>query len=387
MVMTIENFLQLPITTNFKVVAGERYLKRPMQNVEILDFEFMEGFEVNRHTMFSEASLVLSSLLFAKDDEQALFRMIDELTELKVSCFAFKPVIYTELPPEVLHYAESKKLPILMFGGDEFFEDIIFQAMDYRNKTAQIEFLESTIASLMENKLAANQQQSLIKQMNRSFEEYIMVMNIKSERIANENLFRFEPFLRKGLICRYEQSIFIIMTHQQYNFDFLEQATMIKQLLNTSSLSDFIGYSQIHKTSENFATALHESYYASIFAEINSEKDCRYSELKNDQLLIENYRNNSHFTMNYVTTYLAKIIDDIGDNNLLNTAITYILTGGNIKETADLHFCHQNTIRYRMTKIRQLIDERATDFQFYEHLSVAIKLYLLHKYTINRNSL
>lgn len=387
MVMTIEDFLQMPITTEFKVLTGKRFLKRSMKNVEILDFEFLEGFEDLRNNLFSEESLVLSSLLFARDNSDVLFNMIDQLADLKVSAFAFKPVLFKELPQEILDYAEKKQLPILEFGGDEFFEDIIFQAMDYRNKNSQVAFVEETISTLMESKLSLDQQQTVIKQMNRSFEKYIMIVNIKSEKILNENLFHFEPFVRKGLICRYENSIFIIMTHNQYSFDFLEKASRIKKMLNTTSLTDFIGYSQLHITSENFVTALQEAYYASLFAEIFSQKECHYKDLKIDQLLIENYRNNSAFSIKYATDYLSNIINDIGDNNLLNTAITYVMTGGNIKETADIHFCHQNTIRYRMTKIRQTLDGNATDFQFYENLSSAVKIYLIKKYIIQRTSL
>ncbi|WP_368659693.1 helix-turn-helix domain-containing protein [Priestia megaterium] len=50
-----------------------------------------------------------------------------------------------------------------------------------------------------------------------------------------------------------------------------------------------------------------------------------------------------------------------------------------MKEVADAHCCHPNTIRYRMAKIRQLLEPFSNDFVFYENLSSAVKLYLLHK--------
>ncbi|WP_404293857.1 helix-turn-helix domain-containing protein [Cytobacillus kochii] len=46
---------------------------------------------------------------------------------------------------------------------------------------------------------------------------------------------------------------------------------------------------------------------------------------------------------------------------------------------AATHYCHPNTIRYRMMKIRQLIEPFGNEFVFYENLSSAVKLYLLHK--------
>nr|WP_263326377.1 helix-turn-helix domain-containing protein [Neobacillus sp. Marseille-Q6967] len=43
------------------------------------------------------------------------------------------------------------------------------------------------------------------------------------------------------------------------------------------------------------------------------------------------------------------------------------------------HFCHPNTIRYRIAKIRQLIEPVGNELVFYENLSAAVKLYLLHQ--------
>lgn len=40
--MNVENFLQLPITKDFIVVAGHSGLHKAVHNVEILDFEFSQ---------------------------------------------------------------------------------------------------------------------------------------------------------------------------------------------------------------------------------------------------------------------------------------------------------------------------------------------------------
>ncbi|MDQ6598042.1 helix-turn-helix domain-containing protein [Bacillus salipaludis] len=77
--------------------------------------------------------------------------------------------------------------------------------------------------------------------------------------------------------------------------------------------------------------------------------------------------------------YLGPLLSEKTDKDLLQTAITFVLKQGNVKEIAEAHYCHPNTIRYRMTKIRQLIEPFDNEFVFYENLSAAVKLYLLHK--------
>lgn len=129
--MNVENFLQLPITKAFTVVAGRNGLHKSVQNVEILDFEFSPDIQTVRDTIFTPNSVVLSSLLFAKQQPEYLLNAVKNLIELGASALAYKPVIYEDLPEEVLMYADKNNFPILRFGGDEFFEKIILETMAY----------------------------------------------------------------------------------------------------------------------------------------------------------------------------------------------------------------------------------------------------------------
>lgn len=59
--MNVENFLRFPITKDFTVIAGRNGLHKPVQNVEILDFEFSPDIQTVRETIFTPNSVVLSS--------------------------------------------------------------------------------------------------------------------------------------------------------------------------------------------------------------------------------------------------------------------------------------------------------------------------------------
>ncbi|MBR4999718.1 MAG: hypothetical protein IKY11_02165, partial [Rikenellaceae bacterium] len=53
----------------FKVVAGKKGLSSEILATEILDFEFVqEGVDYRKNKIFEGDSIVLSSLLFAKDE-------------------------------------------------------------------------------------------------------------------------------------------------------------------------------------------------------------------------------------------------------------------------------------------------------------------------------
>ncbi|WP_227001761.1 PucR family transcriptional regulator ligand-binding domain-containing protein [Virgibacillus necropolis] len=155
--MTVKDLLQLPVTKDFSVVAGGDGLNKTIQSVEILDFEFTEGIQQVRETSFSPYSIALSSLLFANQKPERLIDTIKKLIELKVSALAYKPVIFKDLPSEVLIFANEQDFPILRFGGDEFFEDVIFEVMNHINKRNHALFLENKIRCLIEEEVSAEQ--------------------------------------------------------------------------------------------------------------------------------------------------------------------------------------------------------------------------------------
>ncbi|MGE7093831.1 PucR family transcriptional regulator ligand-binding domain-containing protein [Lysinibacillus sp. NPDC048646] len=380
--MNVKNFLQLPITKDFSVVAGSNGLHKPVQNVEILDFEFSPDIQTVRETIFTPNSVILSSLLFAKQQPAYLMNAVKNLIQLEASALAYKPVIYKDLPEEILALADEHDFPILRFGGDEFFEKIILETMAYAKTQDYTFFLETIMRRLIEEEVSDEQIKTFLQQMNKAFEKYVFVANIQMKQIVNtqwmQTFFNLEPLLKSGIICTYKKSIFILMTSQsqQLQFEKLLNEWLTMYAISTDNL--FIGYSDVHLTQAELHLAVREAYFSRIMAEIEMTSTCHYKNLASDCLLIELHRKDVQFAMNYVNNYLGPLLENKVDPDLMNTAVTFVIKKGNIKEVAVAHFCHPNTIRYRMTKIRQLIAPLENDYVFYERLSTAVKLYLLH---------
>ncbi|MGE6513904.1 PucR family transcriptional regulator ligand-binding domain-containing protein [Lysinibacillus sphaericus] len=380
--MNVKNFLQLPITKDFTVIAGSNGLHKPVQNVEILDFEFSPDIQTVRETIFTPNSVVLSSLLFAKQEPEYLLNAVKSLIQLEASALAYKPVIYKDLPGEVLALAEEHHFPILRFGGDEFFEKIILETMAYAKTQDYTFFIATIMRRLIDEDVSDEQIKSFLQQMNKAFEKYVFVANIQMKQTANNQwmqpFFNLEPLLKSGIVCTCKKSIFILMTNhsQQLQFEKLLNEWLTMYDISTEGIT--IGYSDVHVTQTELHLAVREAFFSRMMAEIEMTPTCHYKNLASDCLLIELYRKDTPFVINYVSNYLGPLLESKVDPDLLNTAITFVIKKCNIKEVAVAHYCHPNTIRYRMTKIRQLIAPLENDYVFYERLSTAVKLYLLH---------
>jgi len=380
--MNVENFLQLPITKDFTVVAGRNGLHKSVQNVEILDFEFSPDIQTVRDTIFTPNSVVLSSLLFAKQQPEYLLNAVKNLIELGASALAYKPVIYEDLPEEVLMHADENNFPILRFGGDEFFEKIILETMAYAKTQDYSFFLETMMRRLIEEDIPDEQIKSFLQQINKPFDKYVFVANIQVQEYADSKwmqpLFQLESLMKSGMICPYKKSLFILFTHssEQFQFEKFLNEWLVMYAISTESMT--FGYSGCHVTQQELSIAVREAYYARIMAEIEAIPSRHYKTLASDCLLIELHRKDTKFAMNYVNSYLGPLLEEKADPDLIKTAITYVIKKGNIKEVAVAHFCHPNTIRYRMAKIRQLLAPMDNEYVFYERLAAAVKLYLLH---------
>ncbi|RJS61362.1 PucR family transcriptional regulator [Bacillus sp. PK3_68] len=379
--MMVRDFLQLPVAKGFSVVAGRNALRNVIQTVEILDFEFAAGIQQVRDTIFNPHSLVLSSLLFANQNPGCLIDTVKKLIDLKVSALAYKPVVFKDLPDDVLAFANEQNFPILRFGGDEFFEDIILEVVNHIKKSDHALFLENMMRCLIEEEVAADQIQTFLQQLNKSFDDYAFAANIHMKQTDSDEWMsafsRLDSFLKSGIVSTYKQSVLVIFTdrNKQLQFENILKEWMGLYAIPSDALT--IGYSQAHLTQTGLHLAVKEAYYARIIAEIESRPVCHYKQLASVRLLIELYRKDGQFADNYVKTYLGALLEKESDRDLLNTAITFVIKKGNVKEVSAVHHCHPNTIRYRLAKIRQLIDPVSNDLVFYENLSSAVTLYLL----------
>ena len=71
-------------------------------------------------------------------------------------------------------------------------------------------------------------------------------------------------------------------------------------------------------------------------------------------------------------TLPIKNYDEKYNTELFDTAVIYFEKDGNIIETANELFIHKNTVRYRLEKIKEILD---MDSGFYEQLAIAMKVY------------
>lgn len=385
MKLTVRDLFDIPIFKNFKIVAGEGGLDREVIGTDILDFEFVKGINISRDNILDKDSLVLTSLLFAKDDPSLILDAMKKMVSLGIAAVSYKKALFNELPKEALDYANEHDFPVLEFGGDEFFEDVISEIALILKDGEDVEALEHEISLIIDQELTQREESRVAKKINTNFNRYIKVVSVKdSLRQKDEDIIKLvlkmhtlERIKRKAALCKYRDGYFIILSQDSDNagrFDALLTDILIAMNVDKSNLC--CGESTIKLMSQGFGKAIREAYWSNNIAALEKIPLKDYKDIGIYSLIVPEIHSQNF--QNYMSEYLSPLGDEKPE--LLETACSYILNRGDLEVTADKMFCHSNTIRYRLSKLHEILDPASNDKEFYENLSMAIRIYLLSQF-------
>ena len=358
--------------------------------MEIADYEFAPGVVSPNETdassggaqeqEFEPASFIITSFLFAKDDPSLILTAVQKLEEMGMAGLAFKQIIYEKLPDEVLAFADKKDFPIFAFNRDVWFENIIFDIMYAVQFDDKVYLSEEKIDNMLSGHMNHSELDIILKGVSLKIRKYVAVVYITGDLDAGRLLRSFylmKGIHDKGLMIRYGDGLFLITTstrsdHKSHDLIRAE----IFELLgigadgNAKSFAKLVtGMSDVHEAAE-LDKAFRESYQCCIAAEIEGKPFSCFSDAGIYRVILPALVNDeSEAFAKAVTGAFAENAD------LRETANEYVAAGGDITKTASALHCHQNTVRYRLGRIRELTGlQNATDSELFMQLKIAIAI-------------
>lgn len=384
MAVTINDLLNLDALRDFKLVAGKKGLDRTVTGTEILDFEFMDEGLAYRERGFEGSSLVLTSLLFAKDEPELILKAVKKLISQNVQAMAYKPVFFNDLPAEALAYADKMEFPILKFGHDEFFEDIIFSIRSLVERDDILGLTEPLIGEMLSREFTEEEAEEAHERINPLLRPMVAAVCIRDRELKGSQISakirrsRPDEKLRsKTFVGKYEDLFIIILSQDEGHPDrfhtLLEDVAIVYGLVGRNLTT---GVSNVRRIDDQFNLAIREAYWAEKVAEIE-KKDVQYYRNMGIYQLIVSYIHTTPMRR-YVQNFFAPLFEEEEkDGELMHTAIEYVLAKGDAVKTAERLFCHKNTIRYRIGKLQEKLDPDSNEKEFYQNLAIAVKIYLL----------
>lgn len=375
MSITVNEALEIEILKDFRIVAGRKGLDREIKRIGILDHETPELIEKT----FTKGEFIITNLLLIKDDIDELYLMVEKMISVAVSGVAIKNIYFDTIPLSVIELADKKKFPIMMFS-DTYMEDIIMSISNLikeKNET-------NSLAVKLDNILYSNLDSVIIKkiayEINGNFREKNIVAFCK--RINNKSTINTDSYYsiheNKPLnkIIPYKDGFVFINTFENIEIEGASSTVLRRlQALGVSADQYIIGISSLYDKLGELNFSIKESLFAFKYSKVYGKDISFFSNIGTNKVLLPIIDN--PWVLKYHDEIIEPLIvhDNKNETELLKTAIAYIENNGDIKATAADLFQHGNTIRYRIDKIRKILNKECDNVHFYEELAMAIRIY------------
>ena len=387
MTITVSELLQIPYFSSTRLVAGAGGSNKRIRTAALLDYEYSRSYEMKKQ-VFLKDDLLVSSLMFAQNDPEALEKALRELIDIGAAALVYKPVFYDDLPKAVLAMAEENDFPILRADPSLNMEDYIYHVIDNLQLIRRLETLSAILGDLIWNRTSRAGLPEAADALIPNHRSYIYAAYLRpagsGETLSPMNLYNGTGVLKKvsGIlsICRYGEGIFLLLSDQFSDED--KYANRMEDVLAYLGLSKeelFIGTGEVCNCPDEIDLAVQQAHNANMSARILGQSWLPFKDTGVFQILIPHAK--SAHMIHFMKKYLAPLLEDPDEKKaeLLRTAVTFVLSGSDVTACAERLFCHKNTVRYRMSSLHDLLDPNAGEATFNERLGIAVKIYLIQQ--------
>ncbi len=383
MYITVADALKLPSFQNAQVVAGSGGLDRKIYRISVAECpEFPIDIETagKDNQLFSNGDFFISSMFAIKDTPDLLLDTVKLYYQFNSSGLIVVRRYFELLPQEVVDYANEVNYPLIMLQRTTAYADVISDVM----KAILSQQSNYTAVSLIDQILNGHHSEEKIEKLaytlNHNFAPNILVYYIQcSNQLANKTNQLVSNINSENSLFAVNYYNNIIVFHTSENEFNTKHIHYIREKIIrtvTKYMTDYhIGISEAYKGLRYIKTCMQEALIACRVCRIINSTVESYEKIGTYRLLLE--INNLSVLKGFYEQFVLPIkeYDHGKKGELFNTMISFAQNDGDIKKTAQELFQHENTIRYRLTKIKQLLNSQDDNLRFYESLAVVYKIY------------
>ena len=212
MALKVKDLLELDSFRGIELVSGKEGLDNIVCSAGIADYEFVPDIEYRNENAFEKDSFVISSLLFAKNDETRILEAVKKLYEFGTAAFAFKRIIFDSIPQEVIEFSEEKKYPIFSFGEELYFENIIYDITDAVQQDDTQILSEDSIKRMIDGQLSREEVYRIAKSVSLLFSRYVVSTYVRPESDGTDidmtrifrNYYISKKMKQKCIVCGFD---------------------------------------------------------------------------------------------------------------------------------------------------------------------------------------
>ncbi len=375
---------------SLKLIAGEGGMANPVSGCSILDYELVPNLK-DKYFRFTprDKQLVLATFLYAKDNPFLLIDAVKQLYQKKASGLAIKNVFKLQIPESVIRYANAKNFPIFLIESNHLrLEEIVYNVKRQNELLSDNKYFSEVLTDTLEQELSPSQIRLNALKLNMSFrnrffciyaepDDFLTSIEISKciENYRNSTLYTNEDF-----IAEFRKGIVIVKSGEYFTNQ--DQYTFVKAIFKEvfgKERPNRTGISDIHNGLMDFRKALQEAIYSAYFSANDGYHYHYYEDIGIYRLVFTSLQDEA--SLRFSNAFIEPIEEYDAENKteLLNTLMEYIRSDLDYSKTAAILNQHEQTIRYRIKRVCDIIGLNHKSQPALEQLSIATKIYLAKK--------
>lgn len=385
MAITIEDILLLEEFSECTILTGKNNLDSILTTVTVVEAPLDEPWIAKslEQEVFKYPGDFNISLLYAyRERKEEILKLIKVLVREEASALCILDGVVDMLPQEAIDYAESCGFPIMLLPFDVTYAHIITRIMEMIIKDQKDLAQELRIKELLNSKNSAEKIREISRTINEKFEDHHIVAKVKLlDHVKKSPIWLWDLFKNKNRysVFKFEDYLLCVFTFKEDTHEaLLEKCRLILERLSAYDVVEKVGVSSLKEDLIDLPSAIKESEIALKFSKTDSSTLVHYDKMGIYQLLLP-LRSNEIF-VEFSNRIVQKILDNEKHNKelLLNTVQVYVNLNCNTRETALALDIHENSVRYRLNQIREILDSDLSYYELDELLSIALKIYNLN---------
>ncbi|MBR4862142.1 MAG: PucR family transcriptional regulator [Firmicutes bacterium] len=383
MFVSTGEILKNSIFLNSEILAGKNGLNRKVRRISVFDCPYRE--KLMESGILAEGDIFLTCLEQFRYETESILVYLDALIQSKCAAlFVVTGDRLHVLNQDALQLCEAHDLPVILIPEDYPYAVI----MDTVNKYIAMDNLNTLnslkLEKIMYGNLLSGEKMEVLYSINPNLRQYLRVIQVAGEFTSD--------IAQMELYIHYLNQKDDIYVRNKNGMTFILSADSEKELRAHSDVTavrigefldrPIMGYSRIYSR-KDIGNALEEGKRALETARTMHITRQSYDPLSVLQLLLS--VRDTQEAHDFYKAYIHAVQEKVSAENLaeiLLTVETFVACSGNYSKTAQKMNQHENTIRYRVNKVRSALDMEEDQIKFYETISAAAKLRTLLSETI-----
>lgn len=370
MSITVRNILNLPSFRNARILAGHSALDNVVTQVSISDSPLSDvDFDLS-----CPGDFYLSEFYFAKDSVADMISYLSPILKSGGSGICVLDEYIQQFPKGIINYCNENSFPVILNSVNVPYAVMIREIMELIIADGQNTLLANEISSIIDRTIDQKSQLQILRQINPHFNNTATAFYV-TLRDGSDTAGRIRDFFDRDIFSSgilYKKGVIGILSHSEPSKVESQIAYYIERLSGYENIES-VGISDAAMGLSDISRALNQAIVAADLCHGQQSKIMHYHDLGSMKLfmLLSGQPELEDFYDDIIGTLIK--YDETHNSQLFETMSAYHACGCQYKETAQKLFLHENTIRYRIGKVRELINEKAPRDDFKEAFSLALK--------------